>query len=281
MSPEALERELDHLHPAAFGWALACCAGDRAAAEDALQASYLKILDGRARFDGRASFRTWLFSVVRYTAGRGAAARGAAALAAARRPERHVRRPARRRDRAGARGRDAPADGGAQRAPATPARSAAPGVLPGPDDRRGGASCGRLARHRPHPLRARQVSAQKAPEGSTGMTEHTDPDLEERFHRLRRAEATAAAAFPAMVSAARARQSAMPRRRALGLGAAAIVIAGVAVAILLTRRAVQADLATVRLKTPTDFLLALPNEELLRTVPELGRVTIILDRRTP
>src|SRR2546423_11828456 len=100
MSPEALELELARLHPAAFGWAMACCAGDRTAAEDALQASYLKILDGRARFDGRASFRTWLFSVVRYTAGRGAAARGAAALAAARRPERHVRRPAPRRDRA-------------------------------------------------------------------------------------------------------------------------------------------------------------------------------------
>jgi RNA polymerase sigma-70 factor (ECF subfamily) len=68
MSPEALEQELDQLHPAAFGWALACCAGDRAAAEDALQASYLKILDGRARFDGRASLRSWVFSVVRYTA---------------------------------------------------------------------------------------------------------------------------------------------------------------------------------------------------------------------
>src|SRR2546430_16630775 len=70
MSAEALqlEQELDQLHPAAFGWALACCAGDHVAAEDALQASYLKILDGRARFDGRASFRTWLFSVVRYTA---------------------------------------------------------------------------------------------------------------------------------------------------------------------------------------------------------------------
>src|SRR2546430_7234557 len=68
MSPEALERELDELDPAAFGWALACCAGDRAAAEDALQASYLKVLDGRARFDGRASVRTWMFSVVRYTA---------------------------------------------------------------------------------------------------------------------------------------------------------------------------------------------------------------------
>ena len=68
MSPEALERELDQLHAAAFGWALACCGGDRAAAEDALQASYLKVLDGRARFDGRASFRTWLFAVVRNTA---------------------------------------------------------------------------------------------------------------------------------------------------------------------------------------------------------------------
>src|SRR5213592_3289401 len=68
MSPEALELELARLHPAAFGWAIACCAGDRAAAEDALQASYLKILDGRARFDGRASFRTWLFAVVRNTA---------------------------------------------------------------------------------------------------------------------------------------------------------------------------------------------------------------------
>ncbi|HZC76240.1 MAG TPA: sigma factor, partial [Ktedonobacterales bacterium] len=68
MSPEELEGELGRLHGAAFGWALACCAGDRSAAEDALQGSYLKILDGRARFDGRASFRTWLFAVVRHTA---------------------------------------------------------------------------------------------------------------------------------------------------------------------------------------------------------------------
>src|SRR3989454_12420182 len=68
MSPDALELELEGLHTAAFGWALACCAGDRAAAEDALQASYLKILDRSARFDGRSSFRTWLFGVVRRTA---------------------------------------------------------------------------------------------------------------------------------------------------------------------------------------------------------------------
>ena len=68
MSPEELKRELECLHPAAFGWALACCGGDRTQAEDALQTSYLKILDGRARFDGRASFRTWVFAVVRRTA---------------------------------------------------------------------------------------------------------------------------------------------------------------------------------------------------------------------
>jgi RNA polymerase sigma-70 factor, ECF subfamily len=68
MLPEALQLELDRLHAPAYGWALACCRGDRPAAEDALQTTYLKILDGRARFDGRGSFRTWLFSVVRYTA---------------------------------------------------------------------------------------------------------------------------------------------------------------------------------------------------------------------
>lgn len=30
--------------------------------------SYHKVLDGRARFDGRSSFKTWLFGVIRLTA---------------------------------------------------------------------------------------------------------------------------------------------------------------------------------------------------------------------
>src|SRR2546426_369219 len=68
MSPQDLAAQLEQLHAAAFGWALSCCGWDRPAAEDVLQASYLKILDGRARFDGRSGFRTWAFGVTRRTA---------------------------------------------------------------------------------------------------------------------------------------------------------------------------------------------------------------------
>jgi RNA polymerase sigma-70 factor (ECF subfamily) len=59
---------LEALHPASFGWALGCCGFDREEAADVLQAAYLKVLDGQARFDGRSSFKTWLFSVIRRTA---------------------------------------------------------------------------------------------------------------------------------------------------------------------------------------------------------------------
>jgi RNA polymerase sigma-70 factor (ECF subfamily) len=63
-----LEADLARHHRAAFGWALACCRWDRTVAEDVLQATYLKIVDGRARFGGRSAFRTWLFGVIRRTA---------------------------------------------------------------------------------------------------------------------------------------------------------------------------------------------------------------------
>lgn len=68
MSRPDLEKELERLHPAAFGWAVRCCGGDRVAAEDALQATYLKILDGSARYAGRSAIQTWVFGVVRRTA---------------------------------------------------------------------------------------------------------------------------------------------------------------------------------------------------------------------
>lgn len=63
-----LRDELEALHPACFGWALGCCRWNREEAEDVLQSSYLKVLDGRAAFEGRSSTKTWLFAVIRRTA---------------------------------------------------------------------------------------------------------------------------------------------------------------------------------------------------------------------
>jgi len=68
MSRARLEGELADLHPASFGWALGCCNGDRGEAEEVLQVAYLKVLDGRARFDGGSAFKTWLFAIIRRTA---------------------------------------------------------------------------------------------------------------------------------------------------------------------------------------------------------------------
>jgi len=68
MNRDDLEAELACLHPDAFAWALRCASGHREDAEDTLHAAYERILAGRARFDGRSSFRTWLFGVVRRTA---------------------------------------------------------------------------------------------------------------------------------------------------------------------------------------------------------------------
>lgn len=68
MQAEELEGELERLHPAGFAWALGCCHRNREEAEDVLQASYLKVLEAKARFDGHSTFKTFLFSVIRRTA---------------------------------------------------------------------------------------------------------------------------------------------------------------------------------------------------------------------
>lgn len=64
----AIAEQLEALHPDAFGWALQCCAGDHARAEDVLQNAYLKLAQERASHDGRSSFKTWWFGVIRWTA---------------------------------------------------------------------------------------------------------------------------------------------------------------------------------------------------------------------
>jgi RNA polymerase sigma factor (sigma-70 family) len=68
MNEVELRRQLERVHPDCFGWAMACCRRDRDDAEEVLQTVYLSVLDGRARYDARSSFRTWLFGVIRRTA---------------------------------------------------------------------------------------------------------------------------------------------------------------------------------------------------------------------
>lgn len=68
MEIEELKALLEQHHASSFGWALGCCRRDFADAEDVLQIVYLKVLEGKARFNGSASFRTWLFAVIRKTA---------------------------------------------------------------------------------------------------------------------------------------------------------------------------------------------------------------------
>ena len=76
-----LERELEGLHRASFGWALGCCRSDREEAADVLQTVYLKVLEGKARFEGRSSLKTWLFATIRHTAADGRRRRWVRALA--------------------------------------------------------------------------------------------------------------------------------------------------------------------------------------------------------
>ena len=64
----ALRAQLESHHAESFGWALSCCRHRREEAENVLQIVYVKVLSGRAIYDGRSAFKTWLFSVIRRTA---------------------------------------------------------------------------------------------------------------------------------------------------------------------------------------------------------------------
>ncbi len=68
MNDAELRVELERHHAASYGWALSCCARNAVEAEDVLQTAYLRILEGRAPYEGRSAFRTWLFAVIRRTA---------------------------------------------------------------------------------------------------------------------------------------------------------------------------------------------------------------------
>jgi RNA polymerase sigma-70 factor, ECF subfamily len=65
---DTLRAGLEAHHAESWSWALACCRGNVGQAEEALHLSYHKVLDRRARFEGRSTFKTWLFGVIRLTA---------------------------------------------------------------------------------------------------------------------------------------------------------------------------------------------------------------------
>jgi RNA polymerase sigma factor (sigma-70 family) len=63
-----LENILKELHQEAYHWSRQCCSFDEDLAKDVLQQVYLKILEGKANYNEKSQLKTWLFSVIRFTA---------------------------------------------------------------------------------------------------------------------------------------------------------------------------------------------------------------------
>jgi RNA polymerase sigma factor (sigma-70 family) len=68
LDDSGLRNALEAHHLESYGWALSCCRRRHDEAENVLQIVYLKVLSGKAVFDGKSSFKTWLFAVIRKTA---------------------------------------------------------------------------------------------------------------------------------------------------------------------------------------------------------------------
>ena len=68
MNKNRLERLVRKHHRDAFMWASQCCNYNHEDAKEVLQITYLKIAEGKAVYREQAGFKTWLFSVIRFTA---------------------------------------------------------------------------------------------------------------------------------------------------------------------------------------------------------------------
>ena len=68
MNKSKLEQLVRAYHRDAFMWASQCCNYNHEEAKEVLQITYLKIFEGKAIYREQASFKTWLFSVIRFTA---------------------------------------------------------------------------------------------------------------------------------------------------------------------------------------------------------------------
>ncbi len=68
MNRNQLESFLRDHHREAFLWARQCCGFDGELAKDVVQQVYLKILEGKARLKHDTNCKTWLFTIIRFTA---------------------------------------------------------------------------------------------------------------------------------------------------------------------------------------------------------------------
>ncbi|NVJ85053.1 MAG: RNA polymerase sigma factor [Algoriphagus sp.] len=68
MKHNQLENILKEFHRDAYLWARQCCGFEDDLAKDVLQQSYLKILEGKATLRYPEKVKSWLFSIIRFTA---------------------------------------------------------------------------------------------------------------------------------------------------------------------------------------------------------------------
>lgn len=68
MNQSQLETLLRQHHREAFLWARQCCGFDEEMAKDVIQMVFLKILEGKAKLKEERNTKTWLFSIIRFTA---------------------------------------------------------------------------------------------------------------------------------------------------------------------------------------------------------------------
>lgn len=68
MNRNQLETLLQQHHREAFLWARQCCGFESELAKDVIQQVFLKILEGKAKLREDRNPKTWLFSIIRFTA---------------------------------------------------------------------------------------------------------------------------------------------------------------------------------------------------------------------